>query len=67
MSEAPEKIWKVDGYWEFYSTNEDENEIPYIRDDIVDELLKALIAIGAGQGDPKEVAIQAIDNYMEEE
>ena len=66
MSEAPEKIWKVDGYWEFYSTNEDENEIPYIRDDIVDELLKALIAIGAAQGDPKVVAIQALENYMEE-
>ena len=31
-----------------------------------DELLKALIAIGAGQGDSKEVAIQALENYMEE-
>ena len=36
------------------------------RADIVDELLKALIAIGAGQGDPKAVAIQALENYMEE-
>jgi len=30
-----------------------------------DELLKALIAIGAGQGDSKEVAIQALENYLE--
>ena len=36
------------------------------RADIVDELLKALIAIGANQGDPKSVAIQALENYMEE-
>lgn len=36
------------------------------RADIVDELLKVLIVIGAGQGDPKEVAIQALENYMEE-
>jgi hypothetical protein len=36
------------------------------RADIVDELIKALIAIGAGQGDPKAVAIQALENYMEE-
>jgi len=32
-----------------------------------DELLKALIAIGAGQGDPKTVAVQALEKYMEEQ
>jgi len=32
-----------------------------------DDLLKALIAIGAGQGDPKTVAVQALENYMEEQ
>jgi len=37
------------------------------RADIADELIKALIAIGAGQGDPKAVAIQALENCMEEE
>jgi hypothetical protein len=31
-----------------------------------DELLKALIVIGAGKGDPKQVAVQALENYMEE-
>jgi hypothetical protein len=36
------------------------------RADTADELIKALIAIGAGQGDPKAVAIQALENYMEE-
>ncbi len=36
------------------------------RADTTDELIKALIAIGAGQGDPKAVAIQALENYMEE-
>ena len=36
------------------------------RADVADELIKALIAIGAGQGDPKSVAIQALENYMEE-
>ena len=38
----------------------------YIRKDVVNQLIKALIAIGAGQGDPKAVAIQALENYMEE-
>ena len=36
------------------------------RADTADELIKALIAIGAGQGDPKAVAIQALENYIEE-
>ena len=36
------------------------------RADTSDELIKALIVIGAGQGDPKAVAIQALENYMEE-
>lgn len=36
------------------------------RADTADELIKALIAIGAGQGDPKAVAIQALEKYMEE-
>jgi len=36
------------------------------RADTADELIKALIAIGASQGDPKAVAIQALENYMEE-
>ena len=60
-NDAPKKIWMDDNMtaWEHYSK-------PYIRADIVDELLKALIAIGAGQGDPKEIAIQALENHMEE-
>ena len=64
MNEAPEKIWLDSDMtaWEHYS----EEDTPYIRADIVDELIKALIAIGAGQGDPKAVAIQALENYMEE-
>ena len=36
------------------------------RADVADELIKALIAIGADQGDAKEIAIQALENYMEE-
>ena len=64
MSEAPKKIWMDDNMtaWEHYS----EDDTPYIRADTADELIKALIAIGAGQGDPKVVAIQALENYMEE-
>jgi len=31
-----------------------------------DELLKAMIVIGAGKGDPKTVAIQALENYLEQ-
>ena len=66
MNEAPMKIW-----WSPYERladeiNDNSNEIPYIRADIVDDLIKALIAIGAGQGDPKEFAIQSLENYMEE-
>lgn len=38
----------------------------YVQADTADKLFKALIAIGAGIGDPKEVAIQALENYMEE-
>ena len=64
MNEAPEKIWLASDMvaWVQYS----EEDTPYIRADIVDELLKVLIAIGAGQVDPKAVAIQALENYMEE-
>ena len=64
MNEAPEKIWLASDMvaWVQYS----EEDTPYIRADIVDELLKVLIAIGAAQGDPKVVAIQALENYMEE-
>ncbi len=36
------------------------------RADVAEELIKALIAIGASEGDPKAVAIQALENYMEE-
>lgn len=50
-----------------YSWNDDyKKETAYIRADIVDELIKALIAIGADQGDAKEIAIQALEKYMEE-
>tara|TARA_R110000868_G_scaffold12846_2_gene60731 strand:- start:2166 stop:2456 length:291 start_codon:yes stop_codon:yes gene_type:complete len=38
----------------------------YVQADTADKLFKALIAIGAGIGDPKEVAIQALENYIEE-
>ena len=64
MNEAPKKIWlDSDGaVWEHYS----EEDTLYIRADTTDELIKALIAIGASQGDPKAVAIQALENYMEE-
>jgi len=43
-----------------------EQTIKELQADTADELIKALIAIGAGQGDPKAVAIQALENYMEE-
>jgi uncharacterized protein (DUF736 family) len=64
MNETPKKIWldSEGAAWEHYS----EEDTPYIRADIADELIKALIDIGAGQGDPKAVAIQALENYMEE-
>ena len=65
MNEEPEKIWldSEGAAWEHYS----EEDTPYIRADIFDELIKALIVIGAGIGDPKEVAILALENYIEEE
>ena len=67
MNESPKKIWLSRCMeWEDV-VQQSQTDIPYIRADIVDELLKALIAIGAGQGDPKELAIQTIENYMEEE
>ena len=64
MNEAPEKIWLDSDMmaWEHYS----EEDTPYIRADTADKLFKALIAIGAGIGDPKEVATQALENYLEE-
>lgn len=65
MNEAPKKIWMTENP-QAWTTRDDMFNTPYIRADIVDELLKALIAIGAGQGDPKAVAIQALENYMEE-
>lgn len=63
MSEAPKKIWLDSDMmaWEHYS----EEDTPYIRADIVDELIKALIAIGASQGDPKAVSIQALESCLE--
>jgi hypothetical protein len=65
MNEPPKKIWEAPKkIW--IDAELAVNDVPYIRADIVDELLKALIAIGAGQGDPKVVAIQALENYMEE-
>jgi len=67
MNESPKKIWLSRCMeWEDV-VQQSQTDIPYIRADIVDELLKALIAIGAGQGDPKELAIQTLENYMEEE
>ena len=64
--EAPEKIWVIRDRYVVDPEKACERIVPYIRADIVDELLKALIAIGAGQGDPKELAIQTLENYMEE-
>jgi hypothetical protein len=67
MNEAPMKIW-LSPYMEWEEVvQQSQSDIPYIRADIVDELLKAMIVIGAGQGDSKEVAIQALENYVEEE
>ena len=65
MNEAPKKIWLsrcMD--WEDV-VQQSQTDIPYIRADIVDDLIKALIAIGAGQGDPKEFAIQSLENCLE--
>ena len=65
MNEAPKKIWLSRCMeWEDV-VQQSQTDIPYIRADIVDDLIKALIAIGAGQGDPKEVAIQSLENCME--
>jgi len=63
--ESPEKIWIDMDDFTFAFQPLDDSDVPYIRADIVDELLKALIAIGAGQGDPKELAIQTLENYIE--
>lgn len=66
MNEYPKRIWLSPCMeWEDV-VQQSQSDIPYIRADIVDELLKVLIAIGAGQGDAKEIAIQALENYMEE-
>ena len=65
MNEAPKKIWLSRCMeWEDV-VQQSQTDIPYIRADIVNDLIKALIAIGAGQGDPKEVAIQSLENCME--
>ena len=64
-NEAPKKVWigKSHGYWQTESVFE--LDVAYIRADIVYDLIKALIAIGAGQGDPKEIAIQALENHRD--
>ena len=64
MSEAPKKIWMTENP-QAWTTRDDMFNTPYIRADIVDELIKALIAIGASQGDPKAVAIQALESCLE--
>ena len=68
LNETPKKIWveHEEGCWPAVLGEEHQGTgTPYIRADTADELIKALIAIGAGQGDPKTVAIQALENYME--
>lgn len=70
MNEAPKKIWKVSGYWEFYSTNENENEISYIRADIADELVEALKYVMTAHGEQLSDAFekaQAALKKLEEE
>ena len=65
MNEAPKKIWVIRDRYVVDPEKVCEHTVPYIRADIVDELIKALIAIGAGQGDPKEFAIQSLENCLE--
>ena len=65
MNEAPKKIWVIRDRYVVDPEKVCEHTVPYIRDDIVDDLIKALIAIGAGQGDPKEFAIQSLENCLE--
>ena len=65
MNEAPKKIWVIRDRYVVDPEKVCEHTVPYIRADIVDDLIKALIAIGAGQGDPKEFAIQSLENCLE--
>ena len=65
MNEAPKKIWVIRDRYIVDPEKVCEHTVPYIRADIVDDLIKALIAIGAGQGDPKEFAIQSLENCLE--
>ena len=65
MNEAPKKIWVIRDRYIVDPEKVCEHTVPYIRADIVNDLIKALIAIGAGQGDPKEFAIQSLENCME--
>ena len=65
MNETPKKIWVIRDRYVVDPEKVCEHTVPYIRADIVDDLIKALIAIGAGQGDPKEFAIQSLENCLE--
>ena len=64
MNEAPKKIWMDDNMiaWKHYS----EDDTPYIRGDIVDELVDALKICLAGNGyefddRPAEAALKALE------
>ena len=65
MNEAPEKIWlDSDGAaWEHYS----EDDTPYIRADLVDELVEALEELMYARTDKAEQMAEAALAKLEEE
>ena len=65
MNEAPEKIWlDSDGAaWEHYS----EDDTPYIRADLVDELVEALEELMYARTDKAEQMAEAALKKLEEE